>query len=288
MAMLISSLSLEAFVSPTSSLGMSMRVSAIRMDEASAKAAWLAKLDAPTWGPSGSTSAAPAAASPAAYAPAPAASPMNEDAAKRAWLDSLDNEPSWKSGGRGPVAVMEACVDGIDDACDMLSKEAVAKAAWLAKLDVPAWGNSAKMTEAAAKAKWLASIDIEPSWLTGRSAVPPAEVMQVMEDDCLAGVDVACDMLQKEAEAKAAWLAKLDVPTWGTSVKMSEEEAKRAWLAKLDNEPSWQRGGRGPVAVMEACLDKVEDAATCSRRRPRPRPPGSPSSTCRRGVTAPR
>ena len=46
---------------------------------------------------------------------------------------------------------------------------------------------------------------------------PPAEVMQVMEDDCMQNIPVACDMLQKEAEAKAAWLAKLDNPTWGAT-----------------------------------------------------------------------
>ena len=40
-----------------------------------------------------------------------------------------------------------------------------------------------------------------------------------------------------EAAAKAAWLAKLDAPSWGT---MTEEAAKKAWLAKLDAKPSWQ------------------------------------------------
>merc|ERR1719408_427460 len=53
------------------------------------------------------------------------------------------------------------------------------------------------------------------------------------------------DALSKEEAAKKAWLARLDLPTWGaaqdvvaTVAKMSEEEAKKAWLARLDV-PSW-------------------------------------------------
>ena len=36
-----------------------------------------------------------------------------------------------------------------------------------------------------------------------------------MAADCEAGNDVACEEFSREEEAKRAWLAKLDVPTWG-------------------------------------------------------------------------
>ena len=50
-----------------------------------------------------------------------------------------------------------------------------------------------------------------------------------------------------EEEAKQAWLAKLDVPSWG---KMTEEQAKKKWLAKLDA-PVWQ-GKVTPTAQNKA------------------------------------
>jgi len=46
----------------------------------------------------------------------------------------------------------------------------------------------------------------------------------------------AAEALARENEAKKAWLAKLDVPSWGT---MTEEAAKKKWLAKLNDVPSW-------------------------------------------------
>ena len=69
--MMLVSLSLDAFVHPTLSAGRAARLSMPVMNEAAAKAAWLAKLEAPAWG----ASAAPAPAMPSmppaydAYAP---------------------------------------------------------------------------------------------------------------------------------------------------------------------------------------------------------------------------
>eukprot|EP00966_Prymnesium_polylepis_P194779 4515358-Prymnesium_polylepis.1 len=54
----------------------------------------------------------------------------------------------------------------------------------------------------------------------------------------------AAPVMTSEDEAKRAWLAKLDVPSWGQkevaqlATVMSEEAAKAAWLSKLDV-PSW-------------------------------------------------
>ena len=69
------------------------------MNEAAAKAAWLASLDQPSWGPK--AAAVSATAAPDATTPYSA---QSEAAAKAAWLASLDNEPSWL-GAAAPTAV---------------------------------------------------------------------------------------------------------------------------------------------------------------------------------------
>eukprot|EP00966_Prymnesium_polylepis_P229046 5300678-Prymnesium_polylepis.1 len=93
----------------------------------------------------------------------------------------------------------------------------------------------------------------------------------------LAGRAAPPQMNVAESAAKAAWLAKLDVPQWGSAAASpppvaaaptSEEEAKRAWLAKLDT-PTWS-GGRAypnlPASVKPGVLtgtavsDLLEDA----------------------------
>ena len=181
-----------------------------------------------------------------------------EDEAKAKWLAKLDAH-SW---GRAAQAILEIATEAADyqaqtDAReDALSKEQMAKEAWLAKLDVPSWGNAAKameeiatvnkktipeqvMSEEEAKKAWLAKLDA-PVWgkaaETMISVVAEANKIADLTEDCTAGDSAACDMLSKEDEAKKAWLAKLDVPSWG---KTSEEQAKKKWLAKLET-PSWQ------------------------------------------------
>ena len=39
--------------------------------------------------------------------------------------------------------------------------------------------------------------------------------MPKLEDECESGDERACDVLSREEEAKRAWLAKLDLPSWG-------------------------------------------------------------------------
>ena len=128
-----------------------------------------------------------------------------------------------------------------------------AKAAWLARLDAPTWGKAAS---------------------TLQGVADDMVQMAVLEEKCDQGQAAACDTLSKEDATKKAWLAKLDVPSWGaaaadvptqvataavavateqavappvaapavdTSGLSAEEAAKRAWLAKQDNEPSWKR-----------------------------------------------
>ena len=170
----------------------------IVMNTAGAKAAWLLKLDTPSWGTkAGFMNPAPAAATIAA---AP-----SEDAAKAAWLAKLD-VPAW---GRPAAA----------------TNEAAAKAAWLAKLDTPVWGRAAAPTptnEAAAKAAWLAKLDA-PVW--GRGLTTP-----IASHYSEPAADASVAAATREAAAKAAWLAKLDLAAAITA----EAFAKAAWLAERD------------------------------------------------------
>ena len=174
----------------------------------------------------------------------------NEEEAKQAWLAKLD-VPSW---GKAATAMEEiaaemAAVDSAPEHLDHLPKmtEEQAKQAWLAKLDAPVWG---KMTEEQAKQAWLAKLDA-PVWgqavAVMTSVVAEATKMAELTEECNAGDSTACDTLSNEEEAKKAWLAKLDVPSWG---KMTEEQAKKKWLAKLDA-PVWQ-GKVTPTAQNKA------------------------------------
>ena len=105
----------------------------------------------------------------------------------------------------------------------MMSQEEAAKQAWLARLDAPTWSKAAT-TVAGISATALSTPD-------------------GMEEDCIAGIETACDMIVHEEAAKQAWLAKLDAPTWGAvaaavtevaaavnveSGQPGEEQAKKA------------------------------------------------------------
>lgn len=223
-------------VAPTNLPPLSVRrVNPVMISEAEAKAEWLAKLDAPAWGA--------------------AAKAMSTVAAEAAQFQAHTKE----------------CNAGDFKACDNVSKEEEAKKVWLAKLDVPLWGEAAeameamatveqveivsepnaseekktklvglaKISEEDAKKAWLAKLDA-PVWgqaaTVMTSIVTEANKIAELTEEVEAGDSAAANMLAKENEAKKAWLAKLDVPSWG---KMSEENAKKAWLAKLDS-PSWQ------------------------------------------------
>merc|ERR1719482_1474030 len=93
----------------------------------------------------------------------------------------------------------------------MTSQEA-AKKAWLAKLDAPTWGSAATA---------LARVASEVAQMAEMAA------------DCDAGDEVACDELSREEEAKRAWLAKLDVPTWGAAAAAVSEAAQLSAVAQV-------------------------------------------------------
>jgi hypothetical protein len=139
--------------------------------EEEAKRAWLARLDAPIWGPR----AGAADASEMAQleqdckmgVDTACAQLTREEEAKRVWLARLDapslgeacdkgdnvaceslsrEEESLRTwlGKQGAPSLSQACDKGDDVACDSLSREEEAKRAWLARLDTPTWGPSRK------------------------------------------------------------------------------------------------------------------------------------------------
>ena len=130
---------------------------------------------------------------------------------------------------------------GRDTACDNLSKEEEAKRAWLKKLDHVEWNNAAQavaqvasfpdsLSEQDAKAAWLAKLDA-PTWGAAAaaltSAVSEAASIRKLEADCAAKVDVACDSLFQEDEAKRAWLSKMDVPAVSAAAATVTEVAAK-------------------------------------------------------------
>ena len=129
-----------------------------------------------------------------------------------------------------------------------LDVEEEAKAAWLAKKPWP--------DHLAPQARLGA-----PVFSPEASDLPSAIALE-------ANADTADSPTVSDEEAKRAWLARLDAPTWGVAAKaasqamdmstiqavaeggmdeapetLSEEEAKRAWLARLDA-PTWPLSSR--------------------------------------------
>lgn len=153
-----------------------MSSSKIVMNEAAAKAAWLAKLDSPVFG----KDRASPLSEPTYDAPAASmAASTSETAAKAAWLAKLD-APVWGQGRVVPTSADGQVADLVAESAPAAYNDAAAaKAAWLAKLDTPVWGRAAALpNEAAAKAAWLAKLDA-PAWGKGAAAQDTAqEVVQ--------------------------------------------------------------------------------------------------------------
>ena len=217
----------------------------IVMNTVGAKAAWLSKLDTPSWGTkAGFMNPAPAAATIAAapsedaakaawlakldtpvWGRAAAPTPTNEAAAKAAWLAKLD-APAWGQGRVTPAALYSEPVSDASfsynaapvDTTAAVTAEAAAKAAWLAKLDTPVWGRAAAPTptnEAAAKAAWLAKLDA-PAWGSSNVPAPAGRVVptrSLPSNYAPAFMPNSAPVVGAES-AKAAWLAKLDAPSW--------------------------------------------------------------------------
>jgi transcription elongation factor len=111
-----------------------------------------------------------------------------------------------------------------------MAREEDAKRAWLSRQDTPGFGTglvaaaSARIAQEESKRDWLATMDA-PAWdraatsldNAASTATQAAEYNAGLTAACDKGDAVACDNLTKEEEAKIAWLAKLDTPTWGAA-----------------------------------------------------------------------
>lgn len=195
------------------------------MSEDEAKVAWLARLDVPTWGKAAKAVADIAKEASAMEEMAEACELGNteecetlssESEAKRLWLAQLD-EPSWGAAAAAVSAVAAVSTEMAHE--PSMSAEEIAKQVWLDKLEAPIWGESSpKASEAEAKAAWLARLDA-PSWGKAAKAmvslVNEASAIQEAAEACEQGDDDGCETLSREEKAKRAWLAQLDVPSWG-------------------------------------------------------------------------
>ena len=266
-----------------------------------AKQAWLSKLDAPVWGGEEAATAAPA--TPTA---APSVVPLKaftEDEAKRAWLAQLD-APTWgraaaavskvAAEARKMAALSNACHSGENVACEELSNEDAAKRAWLANLDLPAWGATATAVSAVASEVTASPGAMSAEQISKRSWLAKLDAPTRGPEDSTGGrSSAAASGLILEDEAKSAWLARLEAPLWGqaaaTMVDLAteatqiaalaeacdhgndaacnelshEDEAKRAWLAKLDV-PAWSAAAAAVSAVASevSASPGVSSAAT--------------------------
>ncbi|KAL1498622.1 hypothetical protein AB1Y20_013937 [Prymnesium parvum] len=237
----------------------------VKPSEEAAKAAWLAKLDAPVWGRRTEGIETDVTSTPPVYEDETPVKPSEQEA-KAAWLAKLD-APVWGRRTQGFENDMSSTPPVYAEEAPVKPSEEAAKAAWLAKLEAPVWGRrtqgneiaasstppvyadepAVKPSEEAAKAAWLAKLDA-PVW--GRRTE--------RNENVVSSTPVNADeapVKPSEEAAKAAWLSKLDAPVLGRrtqgietdasstppayadepAVKPSEEEAKAAWLAKLDS-----------------------------------------------------
>ena len=191
----------------------------------------------------------------------------------------MSEAPAAVAASRQPPAFVETPAASPAAPTEATASEAAAKAAWLAKQELPAKAPASAASESAAKAAWLAKQEA-PSWGYQVAAVAA---------ECDEGDAEACDSLLSEGEARLAWLAKQDAPAWGQGcaaaapVPSADDEvvvrtmtasllvddaallaaasAASAWLAKQDV-PAGRQGGAAPAtseaAAKAAWLAKQE------------------------------
>lgn len=233
---------LGGFQPPFAQAARSRTPSMAMSPEDAAKRAWLAKLDAPTWGPK----VAPLRRAPRYYNAAPVEAPptISEEQAilqaqaalssasspdqrlqvvraeeMRVWMANRGERSAATRAARRH-ALKEVCASGDDVACKTLSFEEQAMANWM---------SARTHTES-------------------RDASERATRRAQLAADCHQGNNRACETLSHEEDAKAAWLAKVDAPA--AFVPADEASAKAAWLAKLEA-PAWGQGMVTPTAGSE-------------------------------------
>jgi len=175
----------------------------------------------------------------------------HSEATQKAWLARLD-APTWGKAAAALAsiaseagilaALRQACEQGVDEVCDDPSREDEARQAWLAKLDAPTWDAvAAVVSEVApgvglaagdnetAKVAWLAEMDAS-TW----AAVAAAVSKVAFSEEALEEVAVASEIATEE-EVKKARLARVHAPTLGkAAVELAKLDASAAWLADAD------------------------------------------------------
>lgn len=186
-----------------------------------AKAAWLAKLDAPTWGGAAAIDSSQLAES--SYG---AVVSTSEASAKDAWLAKLD-APSW-----GASAAAVAAPVASEPTRD---SEAAAKAAWLAKLDTGSWGQGAR-----AYVNLPASV--QPGVVTGQA------LMDLLDDaknrGCVAETSTAphCSQIAAALRGGLLWTCSLTVRS--AAARCSQVRDPRCQLCHILERQRVPRGGR--------------------------------------------
>lgn len=208
-----------------------------------------------------------------------------EEEAKRAWLSRLD-APQW--GNQGVQAddagwVQPLTKDSGEPQMPLTEEEA--KRAWLQRLGAPTWGRR-DSNAFEAQADSLQPSQVAPARTRPVQAPPAAPTPPLVQSS---GPE------QSEEEAKRAWLARLETPSWGKqssgqsawvdqeysstqppsssapqaqATPASEEDEKRAWVERLNAPPSREQApaARGIdeefqllLAKKQAALDMLEE-----------------------------
>lgn len=175
-----------------------------------AKKAWLARLDAQTWGAAAAAMSAMASHFEQVELPK---RPSEEDA-KHTWL-ARQEQPSWG----GPRKMTEE----------------QAKKAWLARLDAPTWGKvAAAMSTIAAEAEAVQELEEEC-----KAAADQICDQLSPEDEAKRAWLAKQDVTTVGAAAAAALSMASAMSTHATSAQSAEEIAKAEWLAKQEPLRTW-------------------------------------------------
>jgi len=268
-----------------------------RMSEEEAKKAWLARVDAPKWGKDSASRSRDA-------------NVKNEEEAKKAWLARVDASTLGKALRSDPPQKadvkeldMKASVTGSVESPTMREEEA--KNAGLASVDVPTWGNAG-------------GADAPPTMVDVDEMAPSiveSPTIKVVDEMMPSVAESAASPTMSEEEAKKAWLARVDAPTWAKtsasdsstaevkdsdemaasvaesaeSPTISEEEAKKGWLARVDAS-KWGKASASHPQPMADVKDIDVMASSVSQAAASPTVSQGPRKTrlAREGLQAPK
>merc|ERR1719482_1621539 len=215
----------------------------------------MAKLDAPTWGKAAATVAS-AAAEAAQMAEMTAACDegdevafdnlSREEEAKRAWLSKMD-VPTWGAAAAAVSAVASEASAGSASSAQEIAIRMYAQMALEFDAPLNVFATPARKIAAlavggsqeVAKQAWLEKLDA-PTWSKAAAALARVASDAAQMADMTAAYDrgdqLASDHVShfsQEEEAKRAWMAKLDVPTWGQAAAAVSAVAEAAQITEM-------------------------------------------------------